>query len=61
MSGKPGGLKECFLDPRQDLIVSFAKCQKEEQLEQISNSNTDIVADRSYQNIVSSYVSADVF
>ncbi|MDL5512248.1 rubredoxin [Arenibacter sp. M-2] len=55
-----GGLKEVFFGSRQDLLFPLQNA-KEEQLEQISKFNTDIVSDRSYQNIVTSYVSADIF
>lgn len=55
-----GGLKEVFFGSRQDLLFPL-KNAEEEQLEKISKFNTDIIAERSYQNIVCSYVSADVF
>ena len=55
-----GGLKEVHFGSRQDLLFPLQSA-KEEQLEEISRFNTDIVADRSFQNIVSSYVSADIF
>ncbi|MGY8914528.1 MAG: rubredoxin [Flavobacteriales bacterium] len=54
------GLKEVFFGSRQDLLFPL-KNMKEEQLEKISKFNTDIIPDRSCQNIVSSYVSADIF
>ena len=54
------GLKEVFFGSRQDLLFPL-RTDKEELLEKISKFNTDIVADRSYQNIVSSYVSTDIF
>ena len=55
-----GGLKEVFFGSRQDLLFPLQNAA-EEQLEKISKFNTDIVAERNYQNIVSSYVSADIF
>ena len=55
-----GGLKEVFFGSRQDLLFPLQNA-KEEQLEKISKFNTEIVSDRSYQNIVCSYVSADIF
>ena len=55
------GLKEVYFGSRQDLLFPLKDVNEEEKLEQISQFNTDIVAKRAYQNIVSSYVSADVF
>lgn len=55
------GLKEVYFGSRQDVLFPLKDVKAEEQLEQISQFNTDIVTTRSYQNIVSSYVSADVF
>lgn len=54
------GLKSVNFGSRQDILFPL-KDAKEEQLESISKFNTDIIANRSYQNIVSSYVSADIF
>lgn len=54
------GLTSVFFGSRQDLLFPLQNA-KEEQLEKISKFNTDIIADRSYQNIVCSYVSADIF
>lgn len=54
------GLSEVYFGSRQDLLFPL-KNAKEEQLESISKFNTDILGDRSYQNIVSSYVCADIF
>lgn len=54
------GLKEVFFGSRQDLLFPLQK-SKEALLEEISKFNTHIVEDRSYQNILSSYVSADIF
>lgn len=54
------GLTSVFFGSRQDLLFPLQNV-KEEQLEKISKFNTDIIADRSYQNIVCSYVSADIF
>ncbi len=54
------GLKELYFGSRQDLLFPMQDA-KEVQLERISKFNTDIITDRGYQNIVSSYVSADIF
>ncbi|MFS4466764.1 rubredoxin [Maribacter sp. 2210JD10-5] len=54
------GLNEVYFGSRQDLLFPL-KGQEEKTLESISQYNTDIISERSYQNIVSSYVSADVF
>lgn len=54
------GLTSVNFGSRQDILFPL-KDAKEEQLESISKFNTDIIANRSYQNIVSSYVSADIF
>ncbi|SMC40154.1 rubredoxin [Cellulophaga tyrosinoxydans] len=54
------GLTEVYFGSRQDLLFPLQDA-KEEQLESISKFNTDIIGERSYQNIVSSYVCADIF
>jgi len=54
------GLKEVYFGSRQDLLFPLENVE-EEQLEKISKFNTDIIPDRSCQNIVCSYVSADIF
>ncbi len=54
------GLKEVYFGSRQDLLFPL-KDSDEEQLENISKFNTDIIGQRSYQNIVCSYVCADIF
>ncbi|HET8736632.1 MAG TPA: rubredoxin [Pricia sp.] len=54
------GLTEVHFGSRQDLLFPL-KNAKEEQLERLSKFNTDIVGDRNYQNIVCSYISADIF
>lgn len=54
------GLTSVNFGSRQDILFPL-KDAKEEQLESISKFNTDIITNRSYQNIVSSYVSADIF
>ncbi len=54
------GLSEIYFGSRQDLLFPLDNIKKE-QLEKASKYKTDIVADRSYQNIVCSYVSADIF
>lgn len=55
------GLKEVYFGSRQDLLFPLKDAQEETQLERLSEFNTDIIGDRTYQNIISSYVSADVF
>lgn len=54
------GLTEVHFGSRQDLLFPLDHAD-EKQLENISKFNTDITVERSYQNIVSSYVSADIF
>ncbi|MDO1512816.1 rubredoxin [Maribacter confluentis] len=54
------GLTHVNFGSRQDILFPL-KDAKEEQLESISKFNTDIIGERSFQNIVSSYVSADIF
>ena len=54
------GLTEVYFGSRQDLLFTLKDADKE-QLKSISKFNTDIITDRSYQNIVCSYVSADIF
>lgn len=54
------GLTEVHFGSRQDLLFPL-KGAKERQLESISQFRTDIQSDRSYQNIVCSYLSADIF
>ncbi|WP_158974892.1 rubredoxin [Cellulophaga sp. L1A9] len=54
------GLKEVHFGSRQDLLFPLNDAD-EEQLESISKYNTTIIGERSYQNIVSSYVCADIF
>lgn len=54
------GLKQVYFGSRQDLLFPL-RDTIEGQLEEISKFNTDIVVDRSYQNIVCSYVTADIF
>ncbi|MUH38335.1 rubredoxin domain-containing protein [Zobellia amurskyensis] len=54
------GLSEVYFGSRQDLLFPL-KGVEEGQLERISKFNTNIITDRAYQNIVSSYVSADIF
>lgn len=55
-----GGLKEVHFGSRQDLLFPL-KDISQETLESISEFNTDIIDNRRYQNIVTSYVSADIF
>ncbi|MET1258221.1 rubredoxin [Flagellimonas sp. DF-77] len=54
------GLETVSFGSRQDLLFSLPTTKKSE-LEQRAGYSTQIVTDRSYQNIVSSYVSADIF
>jgi len=54
------GLDTVFLGSRQDLLFPLKKAG-EAQVEKMTKFQTDMVADRSYQNIVCSYVSADIF
>lgn len=54
------GLKEVHFGSRQDLLFPINDANAE-QLASISTFNTDVIGERSYQNIVSSYVSADIF
>lgn len=53
------GLKEVFFGSRQDLLFPLNDAD-EKDIENISKFNTDIVTDRGFQNIVCSYVSADI-
>ena len=55
------GLKEVYFGSRQDLLFPLKDIKEEEQLERLSKFNTDIIINRGLQNIVSSYVAADVF
>ena len=57
---KAAGLTEVHFGSRQDLLFPL-KESSEKQLESLSQFNTDIVANRSFQNIVCSYISADIF
>ncbi|ADV48667.1 Rubredoxin-type Fe(Cys)4 protein [Cellulophaga algicola DSM 14237] len=54
------GLKEVHFGSRQDLLFPLNDAD-EQQLESISKYNTTIIGERFYQNIVSSYVCADIF
>lgn len=54
------GLKEVYFGSRQDLLFPL-KDVTEKQLESLSMFNTDIETERAYQNIVCSYVTADIF
>ncbi|MBG49655.1 MAG: rubredoxin [Pseudozobellia sp.] len=53
------GLKEVYFGSRQDLL--FPLEVNDEHLDVISKFNVEIEPNRSYQNIVCSYVSADIF
>jgi len=55
------GLKEVYFGSRQDLLFPLKEAKEEVKLERLSEFNTEIIANRSHQNIISSYVSADVF
>ena len=54
------GHQEIHLGSRQDLLFRPLS-NIENNLNDFSDFNSDIIADRSFQNIVSSYVSADIF
>jgi len=54
------GLNEVYFGSRQDLLFPL-KGVEENQLEHMSKFNTNIITKREYQNIVSSYISADIF
>ena len=54
------GLSEVYFGSRQDLLFPLDHMKKD-QLEKLSKYNTDVIADRSFQNIVCSYVSVDIF
>lgn len=54
------GLETVFFGSRQDLLFPMEVNQEGAQA-QISGFQTEIMSDRSYQNIVCSYVSADIF
>lgn len=54
------GLKSVYFGSRQDILFPLMEAN-EEQMDSLSKFNTNIIAERSYQNIVSSYVSADIF
>lgn len=53
------GLKEVFFGSRQDLL--FPLNLDDDQIDEVSKFNVEIESERSYQNIVCSYVSADIF
>ncbi len=54
------GLEEVHFGSRQDLLFPLDN-SNEKHAESVSKFNTDIINDRSFQNIVCSYVSADIF
>ncbi|NKI31285.1 rubredoxin [Croceivirga thetidis] len=54
------GLSTLSFGSRQDLLFPLSTSKKSE-LEKSTSYSTQIVSNRSYQNIVSSYVSADIF
>lgn len=54
------GHKEVFFGSRQDLLFPPGN-ETEKQLRNMSASNTRVVSERQFQNIVCSYVSADIF
>ncbi len=54
------GFKEVHFGSRQDLLFPI-NAANQEQLQSISQFNTDVIGERSYQNIVCSYVSSDIF
>ena len=53
-------MKEVYFGSRQDLLFPIND-KNQEQLQSISQFNTDVIGERSYQNIVCSYVSSDIF
>jgi len=55
------GLKEVYFGSRQDLLFPLKDAHEEAKLEQLSAFNTAIITNRACQNIVCSYVSADIF
>ncbi|MFC2109143.1 rubredoxin [Bacteroidota bacterium] len=54
------GLKDIFFGSRQDIILPF-KDSDSEILKQFPDLAMDVISERDYQNIVCSYVSADIF
>ncbi|QCX01726.1 rubredoxin [Aggregatimonas sangjinii] len=54
------GLREVYFGSRQDLLIPLSNAN-EEFLENTAKFNAEIIGERSYQNIVCSYVSADIF
>jgi rubredoxin len=54
------GLSEVYFGSRQDLLFPLENLRKD-QLENISKYSTDVISDRTFQNIVCSYVSVDIF
>jgi len=54
------GLKEVYFGSRQDLLFPIQSTNTQE-LEHMSKFNGKVIGERSYQNIVCSYVSADIF
>ncbi|MDT0620350.1 rubredoxin [Croceitalea vernalis] len=54
------GLNQVYFGSRQDLLFPLQE-NDQSQLEKTSKFNTDIITDRNFQNIVCSYVSADIF
>jgi rubredoxin len=54
------GLSAIFFGSRQDIILPFQESDKEI-LEQFPDLKMEIISQRDYQNIVCSYVSADIF
>jgi len=54
------GLETVYLGSRQDLLFPLTEVG-EEQLEKMATFQADIISDRSYKNIVCSYVTADIF
>lgn len=56
---RSGRLKEVFFGSRQDLL--FPLNLDDNQIDEVSKFNVEIESERSYQNVVCSYVSADIF
>ena len=54
------GLTEVHFGSRQDLLFPLQGMEADA-IEDVSNMKTNVIGDRNYQNIVCSYVSADIF
>ena len=54
------GMQKIYFGSRQDLLFQLHS-DKQSKVRNSATFNTDIISDRSFQNIVTSYVSADIF